>query len=201
MTETAKCFPPVYDKNSKVLLLGTIPSRGSVKHGFYYMGAGNAFWELLSYSLDFDFSSLAAAVKGADEKTAKTAKERLIAALYANNIALYDTIGEGIRHGSRDDQIDKSVLQQGEDILKIIKNSSVRKIFCTSAQALNNLYKIFGGKVKAEEILRREVGLSDNLMPCEKILSPSATAIMYGQVTNEMRKKDWEKLRQALSKE
>ena len=197
--ERAVCFPPVYDERSKVLFLGTIPSKGSVKHGFYYLGAGNAFWELLSKVADFDFLSLAENCKSAKcEDQSKTAKDRLIAALLTKNIALYDTIGDSFRHGSRDDQIDSYVLQNRGDVLKIIENSSIKKIFCTSTQALNNLFKIFGGKTAANIALKKAMGLNDSEMPCEKLLSPSATAIMYGQVTPEIRLEDWQKIKKYL---
>lgn len=199
MQEVATCFEPVYDKYSKVLFLGTIPSLGSVSHGFYYLGAGNKFWELLSSVTCTDFVSLKNSLKTcyASDNVDKYISQ-LKKAVLDNKIALYDTIESGIRHGSRDDQIDKAFLQSKEGILEIINNSSVKKIFCTSAQALNNLYKIFGGKTTAESVLRGVMGISEGEVPCEKLLSPSATAIMYGQVTEKARLEDWQKVKKYL---
>lgn len=41
-------FPPVFDENSRVLILGTIPSPKSRERGFYYMHPQNRFWRMLS---------------------------------------------------------------------------------------------------------------------------------------------------------
>lgn len=39
---------PIYDKNSKVLILGSIPSLKSREVGFYYSHKKNRFWQTLS---------------------------------------------------------------------------------------------------------------------------------------------------------
>ena len=41
-------FPPVYDGNSKVLVLGSMPSPRSRERGFYYMHPQNRFWSMLA---------------------------------------------------------------------------------------------------------------------------------------------------------
>lgn len=41
-------FPPVYDKNSRILILGSFPSVQSRKDGFYYGHPRNRFWPLLA---------------------------------------------------------------------------------------------------------------------------------------------------------
>ena len=41
-------FPPVYDGNSKVLVLGSMPSPRSRERGFYYMHPQNRFWRMLA---------------------------------------------------------------------------------------------------------------------------------------------------------
>ena len=37
-------FPPVYDENSKILILGSMPSVKSLEASFYYMHPRNRFW-------------------------------------------------------------------------------------------------------------------------------------------------------------
>ena len=39
---------PVFDKNSRVLVLGTMPSPKSRENGFYYSHPQNRFWRVLS---------------------------------------------------------------------------------------------------------------------------------------------------------
>lgn len=41
-------FAPVYDKNSHILILGSLPSVKSREQGFYYGHARNRFWPMLA---------------------------------------------------------------------------------------------------------------------------------------------------------
>ena len=41
-------FQPIYDKDSKVLMLGTMPSPKSREVGFYYGHPRNRFWKVVS---------------------------------------------------------------------------------------------------------------------------------------------------------
>lgn len=47
-THVIHTFPPVYDKHSKILILGTFPSVKSREGDFYYHHPQNRFWKLLS---------------------------------------------------------------------------------------------------------------------------------------------------------
>ena len=39
-------IPPVYDKNSKILILGSFPSVKSRENGFFYGHPQNRFWKV-----------------------------------------------------------------------------------------------------------------------------------------------------------
>lgn len=41
-------FEPVYDENSKVLILGSFPSVKSREQNFYYGHPRNRFWQVIS---------------------------------------------------------------------------------------------------------------------------------------------------------
>ena len=41
-------IPPVYDKNSKILILGSFPSVKSRENQFFYHHPQNRFWKVLS---------------------------------------------------------------------------------------------------------------------------------------------------------
>ena len=41
-------FKPIFDKNSKILILGSFPSAPSRKLGFYYANPQNRFWRVLA---------------------------------------------------------------------------------------------------------------------------------------------------------
>ena len=45
-------FKPIFDKNSKILILGSFPSVVSRKLGFYYANPQNRFWRVLAQILN-----------------------------------------------------------------------------------------------------------------------------------------------------
>lgn len=45
-------FKPIFDKNSKILILGSFPSVVSRKLGFYYANPQNRFWRVLARILN-----------------------------------------------------------------------------------------------------------------------------------------------------
>lgn len=48
MTYIEHPFEPIYDKNSRILILGTMPSIKSRQKNFYYAHPQNKFWKVLS---------------------------------------------------------------------------------------------------------------------------------------------------------
>ncbi|MDO4531222.1 MAG: DNA-deoxyinosine glycosylase [Bacillota bacterium] len=83
-------FAPVCDKNSRVLILGTAPSRKSREVGFYYGHPQNRFWKMLAAVLQ--------------EKVPETVAEKK-AFLLRNHIALHDVIHSCDIIGSSDSSI------------------------------------------------------------------------------------------------
>ena len=68
-------FKPIFDKNSKILILGSFPSVISRKFGFYYANPQNRFWRVLAGILNAPLPT------STDEK---------INFLLARRIAIYD---------------------------------------------------------------------------------------------------------------
>ena len=68
-------FKPIFDKNSKILILGSFPSVVSRKFGFYYANPQNRFWRVLAGILNAPLPG------STDEK---------INFLLARRIAIYD---------------------------------------------------------------------------------------------------------------
>lgn len=110
-------FPPLYDKNSKVLILGSFPSVKSRELMFFYGHPQNRFWKVVS------------AVMGADIPTTIEEKRSF---LYANNIALWDVIASCDITGSSDSSI-KNVV--ANDITEILKNADIKQIFVNGKTA------------------------------------------------------------------
>ena len=115
-------FGPVYDKNSKILILGSFPSVKSREMNFYYGHPQNRFWKLLAKIYNDEiYTSI-------DDK-----KEFLL----RNNIALWDSIKRCNIKGSSDSSITDVELN---DLREIINNSNIKKIVF-NGKAAYNLFK------------------------------------------------------------
>jgi hypoxanthine-DNA glycosylase len=90
-------FPPISEKDSAVLILGTMPGERSLKLNQYYGHGGNTFWKLIFSIFDTSFST--------DYK-----KRRDI--LLENKIALWDVLKACEREGSSDNAI---LLEESND--------------------------------------------------------------------------------------
>ena len=115
-------FPPVYDRDSQVLLLGSIPSPKSREVGFYYGHPQNRFWKVL------------AAVLG--ETIPETIPQKK-AMLKRHHIALWDVLESCTIVGASDTSIEDAVPNK---IAALVAKSKVTRIFCTGATA-HKLYQ------------------------------------------------------------
>ncbi len=110
-------FPPLYDKNSKVLILGSFPSVKSREKMFFYGHPQNRFWRVVSAVLDTD--------------TPVTIEEKSNF-LHANHIALWDVIASCDITGSSDSSI-KNVV--ANDLAEILENADIKQIFVNGKTA------------------------------------------------------------------
>lgn len=127
------CFEPIYDKKSKVLILGTIPSIKSRENGFYYANPKNRFWVTLA--------------KVYEEKIGDTIEDK-IRFLHKHNIALYDVLKSCDIVSSQDNSIKNPI---PNDLNKIINDSNIKVIFTTGRKAyeLYNKYCFMKTNVEA----------------------------------------------------
>ena len=110
-------FPPLYDENSKILILGSFPSVKSREQLFFYGHPQNRFWKVVS------------ALYGCD--TPKSIEEKQIF-LHSHGIALWDVIASCEITGSSDSSI-KDVTPN--DLTKILDLADIRKIFVNGKTA------------------------------------------------------------------
>ena len=117
---------PVFDENSRILILGSFPSAKSRETGFFYGHPQNRFWRVVS-----------ALYK---EKMPQTIEEKK-AFLLKNRIALWDVIGSCEIEGSSDASI-KNVFPN--DIGLILDRARIERIFTAgkTAQRFYNLYTL-----------------------------------------------------------
>ena len=111
-------FPPIFDENSRVLILGSLPSVASREANFYYMHPQNRFWRVMSSLFKENFLTM----------TAEEKRETLL----HYGVALYDVVFSCLITGSGDASI-KSV--KYADIPTILQNSNVQKIFLNGGKA------------------------------------------------------------------
>lgn len=115
-------IPPVYDINSKVLILGSFPSVKSREAQFFYGHPQNRFWKVLS------------AVLGCDCPVTTEEKKAM---LLSHNIAVWDVIDSCEITGSSDASI-RSVIPN--DIASLVMKTSIKAIFANGATSYN-MYK------------------------------------------------------------
>ena len=114
-------FCPLYDEQSRVLILGSFPSVKSREQQFFYGHPKNRFWPLL------------AALTGSGIPQNIEEKKQLA---LKNGIALWDVIASCEIVGSSDSSIRNA---KPNDITPILENSNVRKIF-TNGKTAASLY-------------------------------------------------------------
>lgn len=115
-------FEPVYDKDSEILILGTLPSVKSRENNFYYGHKQNRFWKVLATLLK--------------EPVPDTIEEKK-AMLLAHRIALWDVIQSCDIKGSSDSSI-KNI--QPTDIGMILEKTNITRIYANGNKA-GQLYK------------------------------------------------------------
>jgi hypoxanthine-DNA glycosylase len=86
-----RCFDPVVDAQTRLLLLGSLPGEKSLALQEYYGNRQNLFWFLMSYVLGTDLVAL--------EYSAR------LHTLLSHGVGLWDVVAEAKRAGSLDSQL------------------------------------------------------------------------------------------------
>lgn len=110
-------FPPLYDAQSEILILGSFPSVKSREGMFFYHHPQNRFWRVL------------AAVLGEPVPQSIPEKSEM---LHRRHIALWDVIASCEITGSSDSSIRAVV---ANDLSPILQTAPIRAIFCNGGTA------------------------------------------------------------------
>lgn len=86
-----RCFDPVADERTRILVLGSLPGEQSLARQEYYGNKQNRFWMLMSEVIERDLVSLG--------------YQSRLQELLANGIGLWDVVAEAERDGSLDSRI------------------------------------------------------------------------------------------------
>lgn len=128
-------FPPVFDENSRVLILGTFPSVKSREQNFYYGHPQNRFWKILA--------SLAECPVPQSVEEKKTF-------LLEQHIAVWDVIARCDIAGSSDSSIRNVV---PADLSVILDRAPIRHIYANGGKAYE-LYRKYTYPMTGREIIR-----------------------------------------------
>ena len=91
MNDTKRCFDPVVDARTRLLILGSLPGEQSLRKGEYYGNKQNKFWALMSAVLGVELVPLD--------------YDARLQTLLAHGVGLWDVVAEAERPGSLDSQI------------------------------------------------------------------------------------------------
>ncbi len=116
-TPTVHPFPPLFDENSRILILGSFPSVKSREQKFFYGHPQNRFWKTLAGILA--------------EPVPQTIEEKEDF-LHRNHIALWDVIQSCEITGSSDSSI-RNV--KPNDLSPILKEADIQAIYCNGAKS------------------------------------------------------------------
>lgn len=129
-------FKPIYNKDSRILILGSFPSVKSRENNFYYMNKYNRFWKILENFYNIPFT-----IYNNEEKTE---------VLLKLNIAIYDVIYSCDIEGSSDSSI-KNVVPA--DIKTIIESSKIEKVYLNGNKAFELFKKYFKEYISIAKVL------------------------------------------------
>ena len=127
-------IPPEFNKDSKVLVLGSFPSVKSREEGFFYGHPQNRFWKVTARVFDEDIPL-----------TVSSKREFLL----RNHIALWDVIGSCDIEGSSDSSIRNVTVN---DISIILNTADIRLICLNGKKAYQYYQKYMFPVIKREGI-------------------------------------------------
>ncbi len=135
--ERKRCFDPVVDERTRLLLLGSLPGEQSLVLQQYYGHQQNKFWELLG------------AVIGADLRA--MAYDARLATLLAHGVGLWDVVAEAHRQGSLDSNIRA---RDDNDLLGLLaRYPNIKAIGFNGGTAGKLGIKVLGARAAAYQIV------------------------------------------------
>jgi len=157
---------PVFDKDSKVLILGSFPSVRSREEGFFYGHPQNRFWKVTSQIFGEELPVTI------DEKKAF---------LIRNHIALWDVIGSCEIDGSSDSSIRDVTVN---DLSVILGTADIRAIFLNGKKAEQYYLKYLFPILKRDAVCLPSTSPAnaawnlDKLADAWKIIKDNANAVI-----------------------
>lgn len=148
------CFPPIADRHARVLILGSMPGKESLRAQQYYAHPRNAFWKIMGDLL------------GAKPELAYQARVGL---LKVAGIAVWDVLASCTRAGSLDADIDPATLVVNDFDAFYRAHTHIRQVFFNGAMS--------------EKCYLKHVSTTNQNIHCQRLpsTSPAHAGMSYAQ--------------------
>lgn len=123
---TIYSFPPIVDSSSRILILGTMPGKESLRQDAYYAHPQNSFWRIIFESLTLPFS-----------RDLEIRREVLL----TNEIALWDVLKQCARSTSLDSDIKAE--EPNDLTLFLSEYPTISNIYFNGKEASRYFHKYF----------------------------------------------------------
>ena len=133
ISEIQHPIPPVWNEQSRVLILGTMPSPKSRQAGFFYMHPQNRFWSVMSavFGEEFVFSNRVLGA-GATETIIAAAIAERRDFLLRHKLAMWDVLASCKIEGAADSTIREAV---PNNFTQIFESAQIHDVYCTGKTA------------------------------------------------------------------
>lgn len=152
---------PIYDENSRVLILGTMPSPKSREAAFYYAHPQNRFWHVIAHIFG--------------ESTPQTAGGRKDFML-RHGLALWDVLHSCEIEKASDASIKSPV---ANDLSPILATAHIRAIFCTGAKSAELYRRLTEPKTGIPAIRLPSPSPANCAVPFERLCEEYSKILQY----------------------
>lgn len=128
------CFPPIADRHARVLILGSMPGKESLRAQQYYAHPRNAFWKIMGDLF------------GATPELAYADRTRI---LKAAGIAVWDVLATCTRSSSLDADIDPATMEMNDFADFYRRHPHLNRVFFNGAMAEKFYFKHIGSNLSA----------------------------------------------------
>lgn len=128
------CFPPIADRHARVLILGSMPGKESLRAQQYYAHPRNAFWKIMG-----DIFGATPDLAYADR----------ISILKAAGIAVWDVLASCTRSSSLDADIDPDTMEMNDFATFYRGHPHLTQVFFNGTMAEKFYFKHIASDLKA----------------------------------------------------
>lgn len=165
-------FPPIVSNNSKILILGSMPSEASLLRQQYYGHPRNGFWPIMS------------ALFGIEPKLSYQMRKEM---LINNRIAVWDVVQSCYRAGSSDSGINLASIQANDFSRFFIDHQEISSVF-------------FNGKMAEKLFQQRILPLLNRQFSCLEYVCLPSTSPANATLNLEQKIEAWRVIKRHVVK-